>query len=267
MKIYLNGVLAPAQDARIDPFDRGFTLGDGLFETLRVENGVARRLEAHLKRLRRGADLLGIPVPASDDDLTHAVAATIKANGVTRGHARLTLSRGPAARGIDIPDAMRPTLIIAATPRADEDIKPVRAIIAESTRRNEFSPLASIKSLNYLDNVLARREARAAGADDALLLNSIGAVAESTVANLFVAVEGQIVTPPVRDGALPGIMRADVIAATGAFEQTLAPHAFGQVSEAFLTNSLGVYPLIEVGGKKIGGGQPGPVCKKLQALV
>jgi branched-chain amino acid aminotransferase len=84
---------------------------------------------------------------------------------------------------------------------------------------------------------------------------------------VFVAVDGQIVTPPVKDGALPGVMRADVIKATGAFEQTLAPHAFGQVSEAFLTNSLGIYPLIEVDGKKIGTGEPGPVCRKLQALV
>lgn len=267
MKIYLNGALLAVSDARIDPFDRGFTLGDGLFETLRVENGVAKRLDAHLKRLRRGAGVLGIAVPVSDDDLMHALAATIKANDVDEGRARLTLSRGPGVRGIDIPDETHPTLTITAVARADEGIKPVRAIIAESTRRNEFSPLASIKSLNYLDNVLARREATAAGADDALLLNSIGAVTESTIANVFVAVDGQIVTPPVKDGALPGVMRADVIKATGAFEQTLAPHAFGQVSEAFLTNSLGIYPLVEVDGKKIGTGEPGPVCKKLQALV
>jgi branched-chain amino acid aminotransferase len=267
MKIYLNGVLAAAAETRIDPFDRGLSLGDGLFETLRVHGGIALRQDAHLKRLRRGAGVLGIPLANSDADLMHALAATIKANDVDEGQARLTLTRGPGMRGIDPPDDPAPTLMIAAVPRAHADVKPVRAIIATHTRRNEFSPLCSIKSLNYLDNVLARREAKGAGADDALLLNSIGAVTESTIANVFVAVDGQIVTPPVKDGALPGVMRADVIKAAGAFEQTLAPHAFGQVSEAFLTNSLGIYPLIEVDGKKIGTGEPGPVCRKLQALV
>ncbi len=267
MNIFLNGVLAAAEKIQIDPGDRGLTLGDGLFETMRVHRGVAQRLLAHLKRLNHGAGALGISIKMSDDDITHAIAATIKANGVEEGVVRLTVTRGPGSRGITPPEQATPTFMITAESMETQNTKPQRAIIATCTRRNEFSPLAGLKTLNYLDNILARREALSVGADDALLLNTTGAVAEATTANLFVALDGQILTPPISDGALPGIMRADVIQATGAVEQSLAPHAFGRVTEAFLTNSLGITPLVQVDEHVIGDGQPGPVCAKLQALV
>lgn len=267
MKIFLNGDIVDAAEARIDPMDRGLTLGDGLFETIHVLKGVARRLPAHFARLRHGADVLKIPFAPSDDDLTHDIIATIKANGIDEGVLRLTLTRGPAPRGLALPEQPAPSLMITGAALEAHEPKPVCAIIAATTCRNEHSPLAGIKSLNYLDNVLARREAVEAGADEALLLNTTGAVAEATAANVFVCIEGQILTPPISDGALPGVMRADVMQATGAVEQTIAPHAFGQVSEAFLTNSLGINPLIKVNDQNIGDGSPGPVSQKLQALV
>ncbi|MGA0393944.1 MAG: aminotransferase class IV [Rhodospirillales bacterium] len=267
MIVYINGKLVPPEDAHFDPWDRGLTLGDGLFETIRVHAGVAQRVFAHLNRLAHGAGVLGIPLTMSEEDLVHAIAVTIRENGVEGGVARLTLTRGPAPRGIAPPEKPTPTLMIVAEQVLEQTTEPVHAIIATKTRRNEFSPLAGLKTLNYLDNIIARQEAIGARAHDALLLNSIGAVVEATTANLFVAIEGQILTPPIKDGALPGIMRADVIQATGAVEQTLAPHAFAQISEAFLTNSLGIAPLIQVDDQVIGDGKPGPVCTRLQQMV
>ena len=267
MIVYINGTLASSEEVHLDPWDRGLNLGDGLFETIRVHQGVAQRVFAHLKRLNHGAAVLGIPLGMVDEDLVHAIAVVIRENAVEEGAARLTLTRGPGPRGIAPPEHPTPTVMITAEPLQEHNTEPVQAIIATSTRRNEQSPLAGLKTLNYLDNIMARREALDVGAHDALLLNTIGAVAEATTANLFVAVDGQILTPPIKDGALPGIMRADVIQATGAIEQTLAPHAFASISEAFLTNSLGIAPLIQVDDQVIGDGEPGPVCTRLQKMV
>jgi branched-chain amino acid aminotransferase len=267
MIVFINGDLVASEEVHIDPWDRGLTLGDGLFETVRVHQGVAQRVFAHLKRLNHGADVLDIPLGISDEDLVHAIAMVIRENAIEEGTARLTVTRGVGPRGIAPPEQPTPTIIITAESLKEQNAEPVQAIIATCTRRNEHSPLAGLKTLNYLDNILARREALNVGAHDALLLNTIGAVAEATTANLFVAIEGQILTPPLKDGALQGIMRADVMAATGATEQSLAPHAFGQISEAFLTNSLGIAPLIQVDDQVIGNGEPGPVCIRLQAMV
>lgn len=267
MTVYVNGELVSSDDLHLDPADRGLTLGDGLFETIRVHHGVAQRVFAHLHRLAHGADVLGIPLAMSEEDLVYAIAQTIKENGVEEGVARLTLTRGPGPRGVAPPEKPQPTLMINAEPVLEQTTEPVQAIIATVTRRNEHSPLAGLKTLNYLDNILARQEALNVGAHDALLQNTVGAVVEATTANLFVAIDGQILTPPIKDGALPGVMRADVIQATGAVEQTLAPHAFAQISEAFLTNSLGIAPLIQVGDQVIGNGEPGPVCERLQKMV
>jgi branched-chain amino acid aminotransferase len=267
MIVFINGAWAASEDVHLDSRDRGLTLGDGLFETIRVHQGVAQRVFAHLKRLNEGAEALGIPILMPEKDLVYAIAKTIKKNTVEAGAARLTLTRGTGPRGIAPPEHPTPTIMITAESLREQNTEPVQAIIATCTRRNEHSPLAGLKTLNYLDNILARREALNVGAHDALLLNTVGAVAEATTANLFVAIEGQILTPPIKDGALPGIMRADVIAATGAIEQTLAPHAFEKISEAFLTNSLGIAPLIQVDDQVIGDGEPGPVCTRLQAMV
>lgn len=247
MKVWLNGALLDAQAARIAPDDRGFTLGDGVFETLRAVDGGVARLDAHLARMRRGAALLGLPVPRVDYE--QALRETLTANGLSEGALRLTLTRGPAPRGVLPPKDPAPTLLITAG--ALPPATPVRLVIARITRRNEFSPLSGIKSLAYLDNILARQEAEARGADDALLLNTQGRVAETSTANVFVVKDGVLITPPLQDGALPGILRAELLR-LGAVEQSLVPEDLARVAEMFLTTSLGIRSVAEMEARPLG---------------
>jgi len=262
MKIWLNGGLQDADTARIDPADRGFTLGDGLFETLRVQKAKPEHLAAHLKRMRAGAEFFGLPLTQSDAEIAAAITALLEANGQTEAMLRITLSRGPGPRGILPPAEATPTLLLSTGPLPPKP-GPVKAIIATCTRRNEFSPTARFKTLNYLDNIAARREAEAKGADEALLLNSQGKLTESTAANLFLVLDGDVLTPPVSEGCLPGIMRHVVMDRLGAATAPLAVADLWEASEAFLTSSSGIRPLITVDGKPIGTGEPGPVASRL----
>ncbi len=266
MKISLNGVLVEQEAARIDPTDRGLLLGDGVFETIAVRNGVARRLPAHLARLRLGAAVLDIPLPQTDEHLGALVHDTLTANALTEAVIRVTLTRGPGGRGIVAPPEPKPTLMISVAPKPALP-EPARVIIAQDTRRNEFSPLAQIKSLNYLDNVIARQEAVAQNADDALLLNTAGRVAESTVANIFVLVNGGLITPPISEGALPGVMRAETIRLARAEEQPVTVDMLGDASEIFLTNALGLRAVVKIGAHMVGDGEPGLITQLLASRL
>ena len=239
MTSWLNGRLLPADDARIDPADRGYTLGDGVFETVRLAGGQPAQLHRHLRRLRQGAAVLEIPLPWSDAALAAAFVATAAANGTQDGVARLTLSRGPAPRGVLPPASQHPTVLITAgaMPASAQE---VRAILCTVTRRNEASPLSRIKSLNYLDGVLARMEASRRNADDALLLNTRGMLAEASAANLVVLSGGRLMTPPVADGVLPGIVRELLIERCGMIETTLRPEMLFQAEAVLLSSSLGL---------------------------
>jgi branched-chain amino acid aminotransferase len=249
MILWLNGALLPTNAARIDPSDRGLTLGDGVFETIRVKEGRPMHLALHLARLRAGAAVVGIPVgwplDWSDAELARAIVAVAEAAGLANAAARLTLTRGPAPRGVLPPVETRPTVLITAG-TMPPPAPPAHAIIAASTRRNQDSPLSRVKSLNYLDSIIARREATARGADDAILLDTRGRLAESTAANLFVVLGEAILTPPVTDGVLPGITRARLLVSGIAQERTLLPEDLFRVSAAFLTNSLGVRALVRI---------------------
>lgn len=260
--VWLDGGLVEAARARIDPADRGFLLADGLFETIRVRDGLPERLDAHLARLRAGAGVLGLPIPATDDALASAMAEVAAANALPEAALRLTLTRGPGPRGLVPPADPRPTLLIAAAPPPPPS-PPARVVVAATTRRNERSPLSRLKTLNYLDAVLARREAAARGADDALMLNTRDRLAEATAANLFAVVDGALLTPPVEDGALPGVRRAELIARLGAEERALLPADLARATEAFLTTSLGVRAVVAVDGRPLGDGAPGPLSASL----
>lgn len=239
MMLWRNGVLEDIAHVRIAPDDRGFTLGDGVFETLRVHDGDVLHGERHLHRFRIGAALLGIKVAFDDPTIIVALARTLRANGTTSGSLRLTLSRGPAPRGIATPDVADPTFLISAS-SASLPSAPASLIISNTTRRNELSPLSRIKSLNYLDSILARREAEACGADDALLLNTQMRVAEATASTLIAALDGVLVTPPVGDGALPGIARGLLLERQVLLEAPLDVTRLRQAKTLLLCNSLGV---------------------------
>jgi branched-chain amino acid aminotransferase len=247
---WFNGGFLDLAAVHVRPDDRGFTLGDGLFETLRIQGGAAPLLDRHLDRLVAGCDLLGLPLPFDRAALADAILGTAARNGLGDAAVRLTLTAGPAPRGLPRPALPAPTVLITAA-AAPPPGGPVRAVIARCTRRNEHSPLSRIKSLNYLDNVLARQEAAARGADDALLLNGAGRLAEATAANLFLELDGVLVTPPVADGALPGVARGELLRA-GAVERSLVPDDLRRCTRAFLTNSLGRRDLVEVDGRPLG---------------
>ncbi len=246
--VHLNGRLLPAPEARIAAADRGFLLGDGLFETLRVRQGRAVAADRHLARLAEGLAFLGFPPPPPD--LAAAIDAVIAANRVVEGSVRLTVSRGTGPRGVLPPEAPAPTVLISAV-AALPPATPLSLIVARCTRRNSFSPLSRLKTLNYLDSILARREAAAAGADDAILLNTAGGVAETTATNLILFLDGGWLTPPVGDGALPGIARARLLEAGLIAERSLSVADLARAQAALAVNALSCRAVASIDGRAL----------------
>ncbi|MGE4279738.1 MAG: aminotransferase class IV [Magnetospirillum sp.] len=268
MMLLLNGRLVPADAPALLVNDRGFTLGDGLFETIKVRNGQPLRLGLHQTRLADGAAILRLALPDQTDWLEAAIHSLLQANGLKDAVLRLTLSRGPGQRGLLPPDPATPTWVLSATPVPAVPVPPVlapaRAIIARTVRRNQMSPLSRCKALSYLDNVLARMEAQDQGADDAVLLNTLDRVAETTIANIFVVgADGILVTPPVADGALPGVRRAEMLRSMVALERSISRDDLLNAREVFLTNALSVRPVVAIDDHPIGDGHPGPLGRRL----
>ena len=220
--------------------DRGLLLGDGLFETILAEGGRLQRLERHLGRLTRACAVLGLVAPETAALRSAAGAALARTAGVDRAAVRLTLTPG-SGRGLDRPEGAQARLIAAAF-AAPAPQGPV-SLATVGLRRNETSPAARLKTLSYLDNVLARRQAHDLGAGEALLLNTQGELACAAAANLFWIDQGRLFTPALECGVLDGIMRAEVLAAAGAMgveavEVRAAREALDGAEGAFLTNSL-----------------------------
>ena len=241
--IYLNGAIVPPDFARIDPADRGFTLADGLFETLRAYGGRPFRLEDHLVRLESSAPALGIPLLFDAVRIAEAAVELLEANALTEGDAaiRCTATRGTGPRGLVPPADVQPTLLI--TTSAYHPLPESCSATIVDIRRNEGSPLSQMKSLGYLDNVLAARDAAERGAEEAILLNNAGRVAGAARANVFAVLDGRLLTPPLQDGVLPGIARRVVLELAAALripteEVSLSPADLAAASEVFLTYSL-----------------------------
>ncbi len=266
----------PAGEAAVDPRDRGFTLGDGVFETMRVRGGAVLRIERHLSRLRAGAAVLGLSPLPRDEDLADAITRTLAANELTDAAVRLTVTRGvPKSRGL-LPDPEATvTVVVHAQPFAGYPAglygRGMRAVIG-GVACNEHSPTAGIKHLGRLDYLLARREAAARGADEALMLNTAGNLACASTANVFLVRGDTLLTPHPASGVLPGIVRGLVLSELAprlsleAAERELRPEEIIGSDEAFLTNALlGIMPLVEVDGRRIGTGSPGPVSSSLGA--
>jgi branched-chain amino acid aminotransferase/4-amino-4-deoxychorismate lyase len=238
------------------PDDRGLLLGDGLFETVLYKAGRLVLWDAHLDRLTRGCAILGLPAP-DPDALAKAArrAVTEAALGAARAAVRLSWTAGSGGRGLDRAADPQPRLLATAAPAPRPDT-PARLVVS-AIRRNERSPTSRIKSLAYLDNVLARREARALGADEALMLNSRGQIAGGAAANLFWIRDDRLFTPALACGVLDGVMRAAVLeAAAGAgLEAIETARSLADLNHAqaiFLTNSLiGVRPVCALGRRSI----------------
>jgi branched-chain amino acid aminotransferase len=275
---WVDGRLLPANAPALPVADRGFQLGDGVFETLRVRRGVAIELDLHLRRLREGLAALEIRLPWSDAEMAGAIAATVAINAPEDAAVRLTVSRGaPPARGL-LPAGwqdLRATLVVQAWPTSGASAtlveRGVRAIVS-TLRRDPANPLAGVKSTSRADYVWTKLEADRAGADDAITLTLDGYVAEATTANLALIIGDALRTPPLATGALAGTTRDWLLAADGAAALGLAvgEAAFGveellAADEAILCSSVaGILPLVELDGRPIGDGHPGPWARRLR---
>ncbi|MDD3518636.1 MAG: branched-chain-amino-acid transaminase [Chromatiales bacterium] len=269
---WIDGRILPAAEACISVFDHGLLYGDGVFEGIRFYARRAFRLHEHLQRLNLSARAIGLALPYDLPTLATAVQETIVAFGENDGYLRLVVTRGAGPLGLDPRGCTRPTTFIIAdrlelvseTARR----KGARLVIAATRRLPADGLDPRIKSLNYLNHILARMEASHAGADEAILLNAAGRVAEGTADNVFVVRDNRLLTPPVTEGALEGVTRAVVIelaeAAGIAFEERpLAPYDLYTADECFLTGSgAELIPVAEVDGRAVAQ-CPGPVFEEI----
>ena len=213
MVVYVNGKLVPEEEAVVSVFDRGFLYGDGLFETLLLLNGTPFRWEQHYQRLDSGAAYLNLTIPRPSGELRRAVEALVSANRMPNALLRLTLSRGVGPRGYSPRGADKPTLVMTLhrTPPMDPTRLPTWHLVTSTVRLPSHEPLAQFKTCNKLPQILARAQAEAAQAQEALLLNTDGYVVEAASSNLFWFDQRAVCTPPLTGGILPGVTRAVVL--------------------------------------------------------
>jgi branched-chain amino acid aminotransferase len=273
VKIYVDGTLYGRDDARVSVFDHGFLYGDGVFEGIRAYEGNVFRLKEHIDRLYRSAHTIALDIPLTPAQMTQAVLETIAANEQKDAYIRLVVSRGPGDLGIDPDNCGRPTIVIIV---AEIKLYPKElydtgaSIVTSSVRRIPIQCLdPRIKSLNYLNNIMAKIDAKRAGALEAVMLNQQGRVAECTADNLFFVDGGGLKTPGLMNGALPGITRATVLEIGVALgmpteEGNYGLHDLYNADEVFLTGTgAEIMPVISVDGRKVGTGKPGPTTKRL----
>jgi branched-chain amino acid aminotransferase len=257
---WVDGKRVDPASPRIVVADRGFTLADGIFETMRAYGGTIFRFDDHMARLSRGAQALQLPRPANLADMLQQALRELRS---ARADAivRLTVSRGPGRHGLTPTRAESPTVVLYAQELAT--FKTSISVRTVSGRRNEYAMSAGLKTLSYTDNVLALLEAVAKGAEDAVLLDTAGHVSEATAANVFLVKNETVRTPPVSCGAFPGITRAIVIELLGeqgvtVTEDPVTPQELAQADEVFLTSSIReIAPVDTVDGRALEA--PGPI--------
>lgn len=270
MHVFLNGRVVPLQEARISVLDHGFLYGAGLFETMRTAKGRPMFWDEHLQRLRTSAEELGIPVPWTDEELLRGTIATIEANGLAEAYIRLTVTRGEGALGPSGKAISQPTLIIYVKelqlPSAQVYEQGRNLLILKTVRSTPETPLRP-KSLNYLNSLLAYRELEQRGGGEGIQLTPEGDVAEGAVSNLFFVINGELWTPSLDTGILPGITREWVMREAEAMGLAVRQERFhlpADATEAFTTSSVvGLIPATQIEQTPIGGGRPGPITQAL----
>jgi branched-chain amino acid aminotransferase len=275
LQVYIDGEFYPKSQAKISVYDHGFLYGDGVFEGIREYNGVVFKLKEHIDRLYRSAHAIMLNIPLTKEEMVKAVVGTLRKNKMKDSYIRLVVSRGVGDLGLDPRKCPKPTVIIIT------DIINIKAGNAKEVgvttmfswvRRNPVDATThEIKSLNYLNSVLAKIEANACGVDEAICLESNGCIAEGVGENVFIVKNGEIFTPPTSTGALAGIT-ADVVAELCAKLEmdliitNLTPYMLFTADEAFFTGTaMEMVPIREVNKRIIGTGKPGLVTKKLMA--
>jgi len=271
MKIYLNGDYVAKEDAKISVFDHGLLYGDGIFEGIRIYEGCVYKLDEHLERLEFSAKAILLDLPLTRKEFRDAVCETCRQNGLKNGYIRLLVTRGIGHLGLT-PDGCGPASVVIIADNIQlypqELYENGLKIISVATRRINSSALPpAIKSLNYLNNILAKIEAKKVGFQEALMLNDKGEIAECTGDNVFILSKGVIFTPPLDSGSLRGITRGAVLDLASELgynfkEQALTRYDLWTADECFLTGTAAeVIPCVEVDHRRIGSGKPGEITK------
>ena len=273
MKIHIDGQLLEEADAKISVFDHGLLYGDGVFEGIRMYHGRVFKLEEHIDRLYDSARVICLEIPVSKEQMTADLLATIRANGLRDGYVRLVVTRGVGDLGINPRLCPKPSVIIIAAKiklYSEELYQRGLDIITCATRRMSQAALPpAVKSLNYLNNIMAKIEAHQANAAEALMLNEAGYIAECTADNVFIIKRGTLFTPPVSAGSLRGITRGavlDIAIELGipVVETELTRYDIFVADECFLTGTAAeLVPVVNVDSRPIGDGQPGQVTAQL----
>jgi len=269
MLIYLNGELVPKEEAKISVFDHGFLYGDGVFEGIRIYNYRVFKLKEHIERLFNSARAIALEPPLTKEELLEATLETVRANNLREGYIRVVISRGEGDLGLDPRTCAKPNVVIIADKIAiypPEVYEKGMSIVTVSTRRNSPQTInPNIKSLNYLNSILAKIEAGRANVPEAIMLSLDGYVAEATGDNIFIVKNKTLITPPLYIGALPGITRQTVmeLAQKREIPREEKPFTLYDVytaEECFLTGTAAeIVPVVEVDGRKIGEGVPGEI--------
>jgi branched-chain amino acid aminotransferase len=275
MWVYLNDKFVPQEEAVVSVFDHGFLYGDGVYETLRAYRGLVFKLADHLARLERSASRIQLHLPAGPERLADLVRETLSRNLLQEAYLRITVSRGAGEIGLDPALCKSPTLVIIAKPfqpYPESIYTQGVSVIVAGTRRNLPEALPpQVKSLNFLNNILAKMEAKAAGAHEALMLNHRGDLTEGTTSNVFVVQAGRLQTPSVECGILDGITRELVLQLASELgvpseETRLTVADLMHAEECFLTNTTQeVLPVTRVNGRLIGDGRPGVITRRIHA--
>ena len=272
MKIYLNDQLVDSSEAKVSVFDHGLLYGDGIFEGIRLYNGCVFKLEEHLERLEYSAKAIMLDMPWTREEISNAVCETCRANDLQDGYIRLVVTRGVGSLGLSIKNCDQPQLIIIAD---NIQLYPAEyyeqglSIITVPTRRcNPAALPPTVKSLNYLNNILAKIEAQHLGYHEAIMLNDQGYVAECTGDNVFIIHKGVLITPASSSGALKGITRGTVLEIADDLniplrEENMTRYDVWVADEVFLTGTAAeIVPIVEVDARKIGDGKPGVITAR-----
>jgi len=274
LMVWFGREIVPVSEARVSVFDHALLYGDGVFEGIRIYNGAIFKEKEHVRRLFQSAKAIRLEIPMSQDEVAAAMRETMAANGITGdGYVRVVVTRGVGSLGISVQHTACPTLVVIADKIAlyppEVYKRGLRCVVASIMRNHPNSTSPRIKSLNYLNNVMAKLEAQDAGADEAIMLNVYGRVCECTGDNIFLVRDGRIATPPSSEGILEGVTRGLVmeLARKRGFEvseEMLVTHDLYVADEIFGTGTAAeIVPIVSVNKRIVGEGKPGPITKQL----
>ena len=275
LQVYIDGAYYPKSQAKVSVYDHGLLYGDGVFEGIRAYNGGVFKLKEHIDRLYRSAHALMLHIPLTKEKMTQAVLETLRKNNLSNAYIRLVVTRGVGDLGLDPRKCPKPSIIIITDTisihASEAKEKGISTMISWVKRNSVDATTHEIKSLNYLNSVLAKIEATANGVDEAICLDKNGCISEGVGENLFIVKDGKIFTPPSSTGALAGITAQVAIKLAknlgyNVTETNITPFQLFTADEAFFTGTAAeIVPIREVNKRQIGNGRPGPVTKKLMA--